>query len=200
MKKTAFLITMFSFQLFLLGCASEPQKVDNIQVEVANQPLMMISSGKPSTLLPAFTTYTWSSQYNRILFGPIQGDETQLQTYIRSELISYLNSKGYVYQKNAQKADVIIGFVFALEDDVGNQNLQKKFGLLPGVIRQRNNQPRYKKGSFILGVLDRESDKTYWRSAVTGFTEFEKDVANKETSRLPLILKMMLGDFPIAGR
>ncbi|TEW44748.1 DUF4136 domain-containing protein [Psychromonas algicola] len=200
MKKITLILTMIGFQLLLLGCTAKPSEVKSSQVEELNQPLMIISSGKPSTLLPAFTTYTWSSQYNRILFGPVKSDEKELQTYIRSELISYLNSKGYVYQKNAQQADVIIGFVFALEDDVANQKLQNKFGLLPGVIRSRSNQPRYNKGTFILGVLDRESDKTYWRSAVQGFTGFENDVANKETSRLPIILKMMLDDFPRAGR
>ena len=102
MKKITLILTMIGFQLLLLGCTAEPSEVKSSQVEELNQPLMIISSGKPSTLLPAFTTYTWSSQYNRILFGPIKSDEKELQTYIRSELISYLNSKGYVYQKNAQ--------------------------------------------------------------------------------------------------
>jgi len=200
MKNIRLILTMVSLQLFLLGCSSEPSELDNAKIEELNQPLMIISSGKPSALLPAFTTYTWSSQYNRILFGPIKKDEAELQFYIRSELISYLNSKGYVYQKNAQQAEVIIGFLFALEDDVANQQLQNKFGLLPDVIRSRSNQPRYKKGTFVLGVLDRASDKTYWRSAVRGFMDFENDATNQDTSRLPAILNMMLDGFPRAGR
>lgn len=200
MRNITFILTMIAFQLFLLGCSTEPNEDKSSQVEAVNQPLMIISSGKPSTLLPAFTTYTWSSQYNRILFGPVKSNEKALQAYIRLELKNYLSNKGYVYQKNAQKADVIIGFIFALADDVANQKLQNKFGLLPGVIRSRAHQPRYKKGTFVLGVLDRASDKTYWRSAVRGFTGFENDVANKEASRLPIILNMMLDDFPEAGK
>ena len=199
MKKLTFLFTILSIQVALLGCSNQAAQDESETLQAPVQHLTLVTSGKPASVLPAFTTYTWSPQYNRILFGTRQGSEKELQTYIRTELTHFLSKKGYRYQRDSEQAEVVIGFLFALGNDIANQSLQNKFGLLPGVIRTRANEPRYKKGSFVLAIIDNKKNKTYWRAGVEGFMNFEDEAEDKETSRLPRILTMMLSGFPEAG-
>ena len=202
MKKKYFILIVIQF--FLLGCTHNASVTTN-HTETAKESnkdpaLIMVSSGKAHLLLPAFTTYTWSPEYNRILFGNKKNNEIKLQKYIREEIISYLKQKGYLYEENPEQADVIIGFLFAIKDDVGNKKLQQRFGLLPSVIRNRVNTPRYQEGTFILAVLDNKGSKTYWRGGVKGLLNLEKEVKSKNNPLFPNVINLLLDDFPFAGK
>lgn len=203
MKTVYFLFALIGTQLALMGCSSQVshnEQVEEAQAESKTQRLTIVSSGKPAAVLPAFTTYTWSEQYNRVLSGLAGHNEKELQAYIRDEIKKYLSTKGYQYRENPKQADVVIGFLFALENDVADKTIQDKFGLLPGLTRGTMDDPRYEKGSLLLAVFDNEQKGTYWRSAVQGFVDLEADKANKETSRMQKILGMMLNEFPKAGQ
>ncbi|TEW53546.1 DUF4136 domain-containing protein [Psychromonas sp. RZ22] len=204
MKKNCFLMTFFvALQFLLVACSSQDanmeKEVKKAQEQSEVHRLTVVSSGKPAEVLPAFTTYTWSEQYNRVLSGLAGHNEKELQTYIRSQITEYLRTKGYQYRENPKQADVVIGFLFALEDDVADQSIQEKFGLLPGLSRSHVNDPRYEKGTLLLAVLDNQQKEIYWRSAVQGFLDLKDDKMNSSGSRMQGILNMMLGDFPGAG-
>ena len=72
--------------------------------------------------------------------------------------------------------------------------------MLPGLTRGNELDPRYEKGSLLLAVLDNEQKATYWRSAVQGFIDLEKDKSDNSQNRMQKILGMMLGGFPQAGK
>jgi len=199
MKKRLLLILLVSFQFLLLGCTSSASDHNN-EIDPA---LVIINSGKPSAVLPAFTTYAWNAQYNRVLFGPVISHEGQLKAYIKSEVANYLKSKGYQHERDPESADVVIGFVLAVDDDVANAKIESKFGLLPGTVRHRVTDARYKKGTFVLAILDSQLDKTYWRTAVLGLNDFatsEGEPVKPTDSRLPALLPVMLNGLPQAGR
>jgi len=196
MKKYYWLIAVIGIQLGLFGCTTQ-KTTENTQEVNEAQRLIVVSSGDPSAVLPAFETYSWSDDYNRVLSAVGGHDDQELKGYIREQIQVYLSTKGYQYQPDPQKADVVIGFLFALEDAIADKTIQQRFGLLPGLQRETVNDPRYEKGSLLLAVLDNQEKTIYWRSAVQGFVDLQEDQTNSE--RIQGILSMMLGDFPIAG-
>ncbi len=193
-------VLAFSFitSFFLLtGCSSS---VDQVKQERQVSRMTVVSSAKPADVLPAFNTFTWSDEYSLVLSAINDDSERDFQIYIRNEIVRYLKAKGYVYQPDRIQADVVIGYLFALEDDLADQKTQDKFGLLPKISNQGVTDKRYEKGSVLLAVLDTKLKKVYWRSAMQGFVDFEKDKEDKMTDNIQIVLDMMMGGFPKAGR
>ncbi|WP_166372119.1 DUF4136 domain-containing protein [Psychromonas sp. SA13A] len=200
MKKLYLLFAMIGIQLALYGCSSLTTTDATAQTTSNTQRLMIVSSGNPPDVLPAFTTYTWSDQYNQVLSGVAGQNQQQLKGYIRNQITTYLSSKGYQYRADPKQADIVVGFLFALEDDIADQTIQQRFGLLPGLTRSNVNDPRYEKGSLLLAALDNQEKTVYWRSAVQGFVDLEQDRMESGSVRMQYILSMMLGGFPQAGK
>ncbi|MFT5758597.1 MAG: hypothetical protein ACI9LM_003343 [Alteromonadaceae bacterium] len=197
MKKRLFALSFIISFFVLTGCSSSVEKVD--QQRKANR-MTVVSSAKPADVLPAFKSFTWNEEYSKVLSAINDDSEKDIQQYIRNEIIRYLKTKGYVYQPDATQADVVIGFLFALEDDLADQKIQDKFGLLPGINSSGITDKRYAKGSLLLAVLDAKLEQIYWRSAMQGFVDFEKDKQDENTDKMQTVLSMMIGDFPKAGR
>lgn len=196
MKKTALIFVSFISSIVLVACSSSPQPSQQKTAEH----MTVVSSAKPAAVLPAFTTFTWNDQYNHVLSAVNNKEETTVKTYIRRELITYLNRKGYQYQPDPAQADVVIGFLFALEDDLADRVILDKFGLVPGLSKTALAEPRYAKGTLLLSVLDTELKKVYWRSAIQGFVDLEKDQQADNSERMQRVLHIMMGGFPKAGR
>jgi len=199
MKKCYFLFALIGIQIALVGCTTQTTPVKAVQEKTATQRLMIVSSGKPSEVLPAFKTYSWSEQYNQVLSGVAGQNEQQFKGYIRDQIKAYLSTKGYQYRADPKQATVVIGFLFALEDAIADKTIQQRFGLLPGLKRSNVNDPRYEKGTLLLAVLDNQERTIYWRSAVQGFVDLEQDKIESGSSKMQGILNMMLGEFPEAG-
>jgi hypothetical protein len=160
----------------------------------------IVSSGKPSKVLPAFTTFAWSDEYSKILSTKDVKNKLQVKNHIKKQIIRYLKTKGYIYQPDPIQADVVIGFLFALNNDIADANIQAKFGLLPGVSSKGVDKNRYAKGTFFLTVLDNKLKIVYWRSVMQGFVNMDKVIENSNGNRFQFILAQMMGEFPLAGQ
>jgi hypothetical protein len=197
MKKIVVAVALFISLIMLSACSSspsEPQK-EAAQLQSRAERMTVVNSGEPMKVLPAFTTFTWNDGYNHILSAVDNQQADALKSYIREQIITYLKTKGYRYQADPAQADVVLGFLFALQDAHVNKGIQSQFGSLPGMAKFD-----YKKGTFLLTVLDSELNKVYWRSAVQGFVDLEKE--RQAANNLPIqnILGIMMGGFPKAGR
>ena len=197
MKKMVLALSFVASLFVLAGCSSS---VEQVELQRKASRMTVVSSAKPAEVLPAFKTFTWNDEYSRVLSAINDDSESDIQQYIRNEIIIYLKTKGYEYQPDPIQADVVVGFLFALENDLADQKIQDKFGLLPGMNSQAITDKRYEKGSLLLAVLDTKLEQVYWRSALQGFVDFEKDRADTSTHNLQKVLQMMMGDFPKAGR
>lgn len=201
MKKIARIIALFISLVVLLACSSPAQQqLQQPEQQKRAERMTVVSSARPAAVLPAFTTFTWNEEYNQVLSALNNKKESAVKTYIRHELITYLSSKGYQYQPDPAQADVVFGFLFALEDDLADNTIQRRFGLVPGLRKTAVTDPRYAKGTFLLSVLDNELKKVYWRSALQGFVDLEKDQQAGNSERMQHILGIMMGGFPKAGR
>lgn len=193
MKKLFILVVSF---LFLTGCVSAPSED---QVEAKAKRITVVSSGKPSDVLPAFTTFSWNAEYTKVLSATDSKTELEVKLYIKDQLIKYLKTKGYVYQADPVQADVVVGFLFALENDVADSKIQALFGLVPGVTTLGVNSNRYEKGTFLLTVLDNKVQHVYWRSAMQGFVDMEQSKEEQRLGQFQSVLATMMGQFPLAG-
>ncbi|WP_417697272.1 DUF4136 domain-containing protein [Psychromonas sp.] len=195
--KKRLLFLLVAVQLVLVGCSSTPV-VKEVKVSEP-EPLTLVSSGKPSKVLPSFTTYSWDDDYNFVL-AKEEATMLVLTPYIRQQIEQYMRTKGYQLVDNPDQAEMVIGFLFAADDVVANNQVEQRFGLVPGTVREKGLDPRYKKGAFMLSALDNRGKKIYWRAALKGFTQLERDKAINKGTQMQYILSMMLGDFPEAGR
>ncbi|RBW44942.1 DUF4136 domain-containing protein [Psychromonas sp. B3M02] len=195
--KKHLLFLLVAVQLVLAGCTSTPVVKEEPIIEP--EPLTLVSSGKPSKVLPSFTTYSWNDDYNFVL-AKEEATMLVLTPYIRQQVAKYMSSKGYKLVSNPDQAEMVIGFLFAADDVIANNQVEQRFGLIPGTVREKGADPRYKKGSLILSAMDNRTTKIYWRSAVRGFSDLERDKVTTNGSKMQYILSMLLGDFPEAGR
>jgi hypothetical protein len=200
MNKMLLMVSCFTSIFVLSGCSSQVEQIEKVEVNKKTQLMHVASSAKPNDVLPAFNSFTWSEEYSQVLSAPTDNTERVIQQYIRDEIIVYLQTKGYRYQADPNKADLVIGFLVALEDDLADKKIQDKFGLLPGTSREDILITRYKKGSFLLAVLDSQLKKVYWRSAMQGFVDFEKDRHDDSTHYMQTVLASMMSGFSQAGR
>lgn len=197
MKKIVLALSFILSTFILLGCTSSPVKVEE---DHQVKRMTIVSSAKPTDVLPAFKSFTWNDEYSHVLSAISDTSEKEIQQYIRDEITLYLKTKGYVYQPDPKQADVVIGFLFALEDDLADVKIQAKFGLLPGISSRKVSNARYEKGSFLLAVLDNELQYVYWRSAMQGFVDFENDRSDDSIHKMQTVLGMMMHGFPVAGK
>lgn len=193
--------TSLLVSLFLLSACSGLTNVPDSQ-PVAKQDkserIIVISSAKPAKVLPAFTTFSWNDKYNRVLSAADNLQRNQVKASIREQLITYLKTKGYQYQPIAGKADVTIGFLFAIQDTLAKEELIEKFGLPPS--RSKNRVVKgYKQGTLFLTVLDTQENKVYWRSMMQGVNGLTEKLENMDSNYLQFLLHKMMGGFPKAG-
>lgn len=202
MRRMVLLVGLLVAWFSLSGCtASSPEaQLQQAEMQKEAERITLVSSASPKKVLPAFTNFTWNNEYNLVLSAADNKSEQQFKAYIRSEIIRYLATKGYVYQPDPMQADVVLGFLFALEDDVADAGIQQKFGLLPGLRAAKVNPPRYKQGTVMLNVISADLQKVYWRSAMQGINDLEKMQDDKTGERMQSVLDIMMGNFPPAGR
>ena len=140
MKQIAVTVTFLLSFFVLAACSSSPEmQAQQVQQQKEKERMTVVSSAAPADVLPAFKTFTWNEDYNRVLSAVNGKEESEIKAYIRRQLITYLNSKGYRYQPDPAQADVVFGFLFALEDDIADQTIQDKFGLVPGLNNRAVN-------------------------------------------------------------
>lgn len=193
-------LTFVTSFFILTGCSTSVEEVVVEEQERKATRITVVSSGRPVDVLPAFKSFTWNAEYSKVLSAINDDSERDIQVYIKNQIIQYLQTKGYVYQPDPIQADVVVGFLFALEDDIADQMIQDKFGLLPGVNSSGVSDARYEKGTLLLAVADTKLEQTYWRSAMQGFVDFEKDRTDTSTNNMQTVLDMMMGGFPRAGQ
>ncbi|AGH82234.1 lipoprotein [Psychromonas sp. CNPT3] len=188
--------------LALFACSSPSNDVAPVSQKSPEktQRLTVVSSGDPAQVLPAFNTFSWDDSYSYVLSASANKNQNEIRAYLQTEIIKYLATKGYVYEADRAKADMVVGFLFALENDVADAKIERKFGLLPHLNSDAIKDVRYEKGSFLLLLLDPDLQKVYWRSAIQGFVNLDGPNGMTDSQRMQWILKLMMGRFPIAGR
>lgn len=96
-------------------------------------------------------------------------DPAQL-AFIRSEVETRLQEKGYAWTADNQSVDYLVQGVIVLGNELNETTLRDILGFDPGLVA---NDTDYQKGSLLLLLLNPANNQTQWRAAVEILTAAE---------------------------
>lgn len=105
------------------------------------------------------------------------------------QIIKLLETKGYQHKPNATP-DFYVGYGIALKKDFSDQELNEKFGVLPG-LQDIDDMER---GSFLIYIEDVVMAKPVWRGAVQGFVQDEFSAQERE-QRVANVVEIVFRQF-----
>ncbi|MDO6527332.1 DUF4136 domain-containing protein [Motilimonas sp. 1_MG-2023] len=181
--------------LVVLSACSKDEPVTEQAVEKPMQRTTIVSDATPGQTIPASKTYTFVDAVN-VVIEDSRLDSTAVQGELRNAIASVMQAKGYGYEPNVAKADLVMGFLFSLESGLPDAELIKIFGLSPGLM-SINSDGRYEKATLVLGAMSSDTKQVYWKTMLQGFADFERprDEATKRADRL---VGEMLANIPTA--
>ncbi|MFO6425476.1 DUF4136 domain-containing protein [Motilimonas sp. KMU-193] len=192
-----FHLILSSVVLTLLVACSKSETTSEDSANNNLQRTTIVSDATPKQSIPISKSYTFADKVNVVVADP-RLDQQQVQEEIRNAIAAVMQEKGYTYQPELAQADLVMGFVLALESAVTDQQLIAKFGLSPGLMSIASDG-RYEKATLVLGAMATDTETIYWKSMLQGFADFERDRKESER-RIDLLVAQMLSDLPQAGQ
>ncbi len=193
--KTSYLILSCVLLPLLAACS----KSETTAVEAASKDVQrttIVSDATPKQSIPISKSYTFVDQVNVVVADP-RLDQQQVQEEIRNAIAAVMQEKGYTYEPELAQADLVMGFVLALESGVSDEQLIAKFGLSPGLV-SISHDGRYEKATLVLGAMATDTETIFWKSMLQGFADFERTQQESER-RVDGLVAQMLAELPKAG-
>ncbi|MCE2573518.1 DUF4136 domain-containing protein [Motilimonas eburnea] len=194
--KTIYLILSSILLIFLAACSESESNTS----DAANDSLKrttIVSDSTPKQSIPIAKSYTFVDKVN-VVVEDSRLEPAQVQQEIRNAIAAVMQDKGYTYEPDLAKADLVMGFLLALESGVSDQQLIAKFGLSPGLV-SLNSDGRYEKATLVVGAMATDTETLYWKSMLQGFADFER-ARDESERRLDTLVAQMLSDLPQAGQ
>lgn len=200
MKTLHKLATSLCAMSFVVACSKEPAAEPVSEAEKKEQQMQrvtIVSDAQPDQTIPAFNTYSFVDKVNVVIEDP-RIDAKQVQQEVRDAIAAVMQAKGYSYEPESEKADLVMGFVFSLESGLADADLTRLFGMSAGVVGV-GSEGRYEKATLVLGVMSPNTEQLLWKTMVQGFADFEKP-KQESTGRADAIVGRMLENLPQAGQ
>jgi len=146
----------------------------------------------PGLAFPAGTAFSWSPT-TQFLNNDPRLDDAALDAMLRDSIRDALTARGYrvVDGPTAYR----VSFVAALEGALSDADIDRHFGINPGLPSPGEQSPAYEKGTVIIDVSDVDTHKSLWRSAMQGYVNFDLP-ARERRERIKRVVGMMFGSFP----
>jgi hypothetical protein len=182
--------------LIAVACVAQ-QTPDTGMMRINPQPAI-VGVSTPGITIPAGATFAWLPEsINFHKDQRLQG--SNLQSMIEREIKQNLQDMGYRFVDAGAAPDFSIGYTAALESALNDDEIMRRFGLLPGSSVATAGSAEYEKGSLIIYVMNASGRDVVWRSAVQAGVDLSADDAARE-QRLGNLLKDMFLTFPKAGK
>lgn len=146
----------------------------------------------PGLAFPAGTSFSWSPTM-QVLNNDPRLDDAALDAMLRDSIRDALTARGY--QVVDGPAAYSVSFVAALEGALSDVEIDRLFGINPGLPSQNATGPAYEKGTVIIDVSDLEAHKSVWRSAMQGYVNLDLP-ARERKERIKRVVSMMFSSFP----
>ncbi len=182
-------LTCFAFILSLCisGCVQvnpvDENRVNQIAVSSVHDFPMNYSKGASFNLVPRFVPQFEQLDANK------RKNITVFYELFAKAIIADLQAKGFVYSSTG-KADFSVGYGLALDKDFNDEQINDKFGVMPGLIAADDLE----KGSFIIYIEDSAMAKRVWRGAVQGFVQ-EGSSEQERHQRVTKMVNTVLSQF-----
>ncbi len=182
--------------LIAAGCVTQ-QTPDISMMRMQPQPAI-VGVSTPGVTIPAGATFAWLSE--SIDFHKDQRlQDSTLQSMIERGIKQNLQDMGYRFVDSVAASDFSIGYTAALESALSDDEIMRRFGLLPGSSIATLSGAEYEKGSLIIYVMNASGLDVVWRSAVQAGIDLSAGDTERE-ERLDGLLKGMFLTFPQAEK
>ena len=125
--------------------------------------------------------------------------DSELQSLIEATLRIQLDQLGLRFEQSPTQADLLLAYTAATERSLSDQELLRRFGLVPGYSAPEKRAASYERGSLVLYLVDPSNGRVVWRCAAQTLIDFD---AQPETRRrrIEAGIASMFETLPVAGR
>ncbi len=149
------------------------------------------------------SSYTVAASKNTVTWKPdasfVRGSERiKPDTYkpvIEFAIEKALKIKGYKFGNNFKESDLLVSYAAGLEMQLSDEEIIQRFGMMPGLQGSASKQDNYQKGTIIVDIYDRNTNKSVWRGVVQGYTDLGLSRADR-SKRMENIMQQLLAEFP----
>lgn len=183
-------IVIFSFFVMLTACVTE--SVDRTP-KMRFDDAAIIAVQNPNAKIASNSKFAWLPEAMRF-YDDGRLDTPELKTMINDEIVNNLKLKGMRFVDTPKQADFSIAYTAALESSMDDDEIIKRFGLLPGYSHETG--AGIEKGSLIIYVFENRTNAIIWRSAAQVGVEFDRS-AQERKQRVVRVMAEMFQTFPV---
>lgn len=176
--------------LFLSGCTTETE-VDSRFSPMAPA---VLSISEPGTRIPAQARFAWLPVSPDFHVDP-RLKNVNIEQMVEKAIRRSLSRKNYVMQDEAAGADYLLAYVAALENELDDNAILQRFGIVPGIMASSADNQKMEKGTLIIYVIDARTGKQIWRSALQTLVTLEMDDATRQL-RINAAVESMFATLP----
>ena len=174
----------------LSACQSTGEESNNDTQQIA-----MVSVAKENyTMSASANVFAWKPGGVHVVPGE-KFNVDAMRTVISSSIKELMLKKGYRFGDASSNPDLQVSYLAALEEAVSDDEIVRRFGMMPGFNRPNPDTARYQKGTIVIDIMDVETGKSVWRGAVQGFAVIERSQEERQ-QRVNAIIGELMAQFP----
>jgi len=188
-KKNSLRVSVLLLSGLLAGCVSQqiaPKEQSKMAFVVAHHSVLSIS-------LPA--TYRWSDGFKRHS-APEVIKNVPMWELLKQGIEQEMQRKGYRQVIERAQADIDISFAAALTTTLNDQEIQEKFGLVPGLMVNPSDPKRYEKGTLVFDVINPNTGQLAWRTAGQALASLREIPMDERKAGINAFVKKLLAFLP----
>lgn len=192
---TLVLPTRFLILLILLLMIAACQTVEESAQSSDAKRLAMVSHFDSTyTISASKNTFSWKPDSSIVLASERVAPD-DFKPLIENAIVVALKNKGYKLGNNAESSDLLVSYAAGLETELSDKEITRRFGMIPGLQGKSTNPEKYEKGTIIVNIFDKSTNKSVWRGVVQGFADLKMSRAER-SKRLERIMQQLLAEFP----
>lgn len=149
------------------------------------------------------SSYAMSASKNVVSWKPngsylVPSDRIKTDTLkpiIDSAISKALQNRGYQFVSDSGNAQLLVSYIAALETELSDDDITRRFGVMPGFRVKNPDEEKYAKGTIIVDIMDVNLGKSVWRGAIQGFASIELSQEERH-KRIDKIMSDLIGQFP----
>ncbi len=154
----------------------------------------VLSVSEPGAKIPAQARFAWLPESLEFHADPrFQGAE--IDSMVEDAIRQSIQRRHYRMQDNPAGADYLLAYVAALENDLDDNTILQRFGIVPGITANTTNSEQQEKGTLIIYIVDARTGKNVWRSALQIMVTLKMDNAVRQP-RINAAVESMFATLP----
>ncbi len=139
-------------------------------------------------------TVSWKPDSSFIQAGE-RIDVASYKQLLEDAIVVTLKNKGYSFSDDPQLGDLLVSYAAGLETELSDNEITLRFGMIPGLQGQTPDQDKYEKGTIIVDIFDKNTNKSVWRGVIQGFADLNL-TRGERSKRLENTMQQLMAEFP----